>query len=288
MCRKWRSRKVFDAPATWANIIIASKRHENSRLTLMDWLWSSVAGARTMRPTTDKSRRNSLTEHSHRLYFTLVHGNGAEKITSRLLLFYVMISEQEFIMQPHPSASQASEWVPRRGRQQQRSHCKSRRRKLLWRSSSKWRIVGGGLAAEENLTRLNILAEACCWLSFLQIIHKPHIWWCGNYSCCFLLSSHVSTSPAFIVVYCAENFIVRKSKKCLTSTGYGRRAAGFAGVDGKCWSMLWFEESVHQQQSEMFCFEWICIRFGSHCRVVVMERWLFDIAIWLVFGQRGR
>lgn len=44
--------------------------------------------------------------------------------------------------------------------------------------------------------------------------------------------------------------------------------AGFAGVDGKVLKYVVVEESVHQQQSEMFCFEFTFV-FVSLCRAVM-------------------
>lgn len=87
--------------------------------------------------------------------------------------------------------------------------------------------------------KLNILAEACCWLSLLQIAHKPHIWWCGNCSCCLSL-------VAFTIFYCAWIFILWNKSKCLT----------WKEDVENCWRYMkrgWGKRNACQQLSKMFC-----------------------------------
>lgn len=73
---------------------------------------------------------------------------GREKITSPLLLFYIMIFAQEFIINPRADSKAAA--AAAEGQQQ--NYCKSWREKLLW-CISKWCIVGAGwVFVEENLT----------------------------------------------------------------------------------------------------------------------------------------
>lgn len=137
--------------------------------------------------------------------------------------------------------------------------------------------------------KLNILAEACCWLSFLQIIHKPHIWWCGNYSCCFLLSFHVSTPPALRVVYCAENFIVRKTEKCLTSTGKGGRVSELCGGT---WKVLKYVVAWRKCTSTVKWNVLLEMNLHSLLSFDIEQRWkgdfLISLSIWLKFGLSGR
>lgn len=60
---------------------------------------------------------------------------------------------------------------------------------------------------------VDILAETSCCLSFLQIIRKPHIWWCSNYSYAFRkLTWDISFSLRFYICW---NKLATNHHQCL-------------------------------------------------------------------------
>lgn len=151
-----------------------------------------------------------------------------EKITSPLLLFYIMIFAQEFIIKlfarllaPHTSPPTRAHARRQGERGANNKTIVNLGEKLLW-CISKWCIVGEGWCWR----KLNILAEACCWLSFLQIIHKPHIWWCGNYSYVpfLLLSFHVQPSLiALFTMRCSQSVLLCRKFHCKIKVNVSRR-----------------------------------------------------------------